>query len=138
MKDNNLEKPKPIRKIPNKKAPKPPRFNFMWIYAVVIAAFFIITMLVTDNNGKQVAFQPTVISMLKNGDVDHITAYKTGDFVTGEVFIKKSSLDTKAQYKEVAKNDNLIGTSGPQYTFTDATTESLQKHLADAQKGMPD
>jgi cell division protease FtsH len=137
MKDNNLEKPKPIRKIPNKKAPKPPRFNFMWVYAVLIAAFFIITLLINDNNGKQVAFQPTVINMLKDGDVDHITAYKTGDFVTAEVTIKKSSLD-KPQYKEVAKNDSYFGASGPQYTFTDASTEALQQHLAAAQKGMPD
>ena len=138
MKDNNLEKPKPIRKIPNKKAPKPPKFNFMWVYAILIAAFFIITLLINDNGGKAVAFQPTVVDMLKNGDVDRITAYKTGDFVTAEVYIKKSALDSKPQYKEVGKNESYFGATGPQYTFTDASSDALQKHLVDAQKGLPD
>jgi len=37
MKDNKSESPKPIRKIPNKKmAPKPPKFNIMRLYAIVI------------------------------------------------------------------------------------------------------
>jgi AFG3 family protein len=139
MKDNNLEKPKPIRKIPNKKAPKPLRPNFMWIYAVLIAVFFIITLYVSDNGTKQIAFQPTVINMLKSGDVESITAYKTGDFVTAEVKIKPASLN-KPEYKDIGKSSNPFASAntGPQYTFTDASTEALQKHLADAQKGMPD
>jgi len=70
MKDNNLEKPKPIRKIPNKKAPKPPKFNFMWIYAVLIAAFFIITLLINDNSGKAISMQNFTDNMLKQGDVE--------------------------------------------------------------------
>ena len=37
MKDNKLENPKPIRKISNKKiTPKPPKFNIMWLYAIII------------------------------------------------------------------------------------------------------
>jgi len=43
MKDNNLEKPKPIRKISNKKiSPKPPKFNFMWFYALVVIALLVV------------------------------------------------------------------------------------------------
>ena len=37
MKDNKLEKPKPLRKIPNKKiSPKPPKPNIMWFYAIIV------------------------------------------------------------------------------------------------------
>lgn len=139
MKDNNLEKPKPIRKIPNKKAPKPPKFNFMWIYAVLIAAFFIITLLINDNSGKTVSMQNFTENMLKQGDVERVIAYKTGDFVTADVYIKASALKSKPQYRDVAKEQNTFGmNSGPQYTFTDASTEALQKHLADAQKNLPE
>lgn len=138
MKDNNLEKPKPIRKIPNKKAPKPPRFNFMWVYAVLIAAFFIITLLVNDNGGKVVSFPFVANNMLKTGDVDKIIAYKTGDFVTADVYLKPTSLK-KPQFSDVSKNSSYsFGTSGPQYTFTDASMDALKQDLANAQKGMPE
>ena len=138
MKDNQLEKPKPIRKIQNKKAPKPPKFNFMWVYAVIIGAFFIITYMLSDSNSKSVSLQYVVDNMLKQGDVKQIVAYKTGDFVTAEVFIKQESLDHKPQYKDVSKESNYLPNNGPQYTFTDASMESLKQDLANAQKGVPE
>jgi hypothetical protein len=42
IKDNKSESPKPIRKILNKKTPpKPPKFNIMWLYGIVILAFLL-------------------------------------------------------------------------------------------------
>jgi len=138
-KDSKLEKPKPIRKISNKKAPKPPKFSFMWIYAILIFAFLVISYLLSDNGGAQISFQRFADNMLKKGDVEKIVAYKNGDFVKAEVYIKKDSLK-KHEYADIAKDQNtFVPSSGSsQYFFTDASMESLKQSVANAEKGMPD
>jgi AFG3 family protein len=140
MKDNKLEKPKPIRKIPNKRiTPKPPKFNFMWLYAIAIATFIGVAYFSGSNGGALIYFKRFETEMLKPGDVDHITAYKNGDYVVAEVHIKKDSLK-KPQYTDVSKAQHAFGVSAddPQYTFTDASYESLKQSLANAQKDVPD
>jgi len=139
-KDSKLEKPKPIRKISNKKAPKPPKFNFMWVYAILIGAFFVITYMLNDSGGKPITFQ-RFETQLKAGDVEKIVAYKNGDFVTAEVYIKPDSLTKKkAEYSDVTKSSNYFNTPGEtsQYYFTDASMESLKTSIANAEKGIPD
>jgi AFG3 family protein len=142
MKDNKLEKPKPIRKISNKKVPKPPKFSFMWVYAILIFVFLVVSYELSDNGSKQISFQYFAENMLKKGDVERIVAYKNGDFVTAEVYIKKDSLKKKTQlYGEVAKDQNAFGNwqaSSSQYQFTDASMESLKASLTNAEKGLPE
>jgi len=142
MKDNKLEKPKPIRKISNKKSPKPQRPGFMWIYVVIVAAFLVMTYVFSDNGGKQITFQRFETNMLKKGDVDKIVASKNGDFVTAEVYIKPDSLKIKAEYKDVKQDQNSFmaatGGTAAQYTFTDASYESLKQSIAAAEKDIPD
>jgi AFG3 family protein len=141
MKDNNSKTDKPkFRRVPNRKiTPKPPRFNFMWLYAVVILALLVVPYILGGNTPNEVSFQRFEANMLKPGDVDHLVAYKDGDRVIAEVFIKKDSLG-KAQYKDV-KNKRAISMSNAvaaQYIFTDASYESLKQSIANAQKDVPD
>jgi AFG3 family protein len=144
MKDNNLEKPKPIRKISNKKTPKPPKFSFMWLYVVVIGAFLVMILLMNDNGGVPITFQRFETQMLKKGDVDKIVASKNGDFVTAEVFLKPDSLEKRrlTAYKDVNKSQSSLpvptGAVSPQYTFTDASYESLKQSILTAEKDIPD
>ncbi|SDT66286.1 membrane protease FtsH catalytic subunit [Mucilaginibacter mallensis] len=142
MKDNKLEKPKPIRKISNKKAPKPPRFSFMWVYAILIFVFLIVTLVLNDSGSKPISFQYFADNMLKKGDVERIVAYKNGDFVTADIYIKKDSLKKKTQlYGDVAKDQNALSSwqsASSQYQITDASMESLKASLANAEKGLPE
>ncbi|HEY9535838.1 MAG TPA: ATP-dependent zinc metalloprotease FtsH [Mucilaginibacter sp.] len=140
MEDKKLDKPKPIRKIPNKRiAPKPPKFNFMWLYAVAIAVFVGVAYFSGANGGAQIDFKRFENEMLKPGDVDYVEAYKNGDYLVAEVHIKKDSLK-KAQYADVVKQQHAFGatTNDPQYTFTDASYESLKQSIANAQKDVPE
>jgi len=140
MKDNNSEKPKPVRKIPAKRiTPKPPKFNFMWVYALVIAVFLGIAVFSGDTGGKAIDFKRFENQMLKQGDVKGIIAYKSGDLIVAEVYIKKESLK-KSQYADVKKAPNAFNMSSadPQYSFTDASYESLERKLNNAQKDVPD
>jgi len=143
MKDNKLDTPKPLRKIPNKKnTPKPPKFNVMWLYAIVIATFIGVAYFSASNGATQIDFKRFQTEMLDQHDVDHLTAYKNGDLVVAEVHIKKDSLK-KHQYDDVNKAQHTFNMSAdePQYFFTAASFDQLSasvnpvdKNIADSQK----
>jgi AFG3 family protein len=140
MEDKKLDKPKPIRKIPNKRiAPKPPKFNFMWLYAVAIAAFVGVALYSNNGASTQIDFRQFESEMLRPGDVDYVEAYKNGDYLVAEVHIKKDSLN-KPRYADVKKAQQRFGSTGTeaQYTFTDASYESLKQSIANAQKDVPE
>ncbi|GGH09850.1 ATP-dependent zinc metalloprotease FtsH [Mucilaginibacter phyllosphaerae] len=140
IKDKKSESNKPLRKVPNKKiTPKPPKFNLMWLYAIAIIGILVVPTLMSGSIGKQIDFQRFSNQMLRTGDVDHIVAYKNGDLVTAEVYIKKDSL-TKAQYQDANKGQRGLGIAAnePQYNFTDASYESLKQSIAAVQKDVAD
>src|ERR1700761_4792642 len=142
MKDNKLEKPKPIRKIPNKKITpnKSPRPNIMWFYAIIVVVLLGVATLMSNNTSNPITFQRFSEEMLKTHDVEKVVAYKSGDLVNAEVYIKKSSI-SKPQFADarkdrginIAQSDNTA-----QYFFTAATFDSLTKEIADAEKNTPD
>ena len=133
-KDNKLEKPKPIRKISNKKSVKPPKFNFMWIYAIILGAMFLFVYVMNDTPGKTTTFQ-SFATMLKNGDVDKVFASKTGDFITAEVYLKQSSLK---KYGFTKDQTSISMGDSPQFELTYPTFESLNQATIAAEAGLPD
>jgi len=141
MKDNNLEKPKPIRKIPTKKiAPKPPKPNIMWFYAIIIVVLLGVATLLNGNTSNPITFQRFDEQMLKKGDVEKVVAYRSGDLIVAEVYIKKDSLK-KSQYNDAKKEQHpfsMGAAADPQYTFNDATYESLKQSINAAEKNIPD
>ncbi len=107
MKDNKLEKPKPIRKIPNKKiAPKPPKPNIMWFYAIIVVVLLGVATLLNGDTTKPITFQRFEENMLKQNDVSKVVAYRSGDLIAAEVYIKKDSLG-KPEYADAKKEEHL-------------------------------
>jgi AFG3 family protein len=137
-KDNKLEKPKPIRKISNKKSVKPPKFNPMWVYGIILLTMVIFVFMINDTPGKPTSFQ-NFAAMLKAGDVDRVVASKTGDYITADVYLKASALK-KSEYDKANKEQNSFNMAGdnPQFQFTDATFESLKQSILTAEKDIPD
>lgn len=141
MKDDKLDRPKPIRKIPNKKiAPKPPKFNFMWLYAIAIGTFLVVALFSGGGGGALIDYKRFETKMLIPGDVDRLVAYKNGELVNVEVFIKKDSLKKKPEYADANKAQERFNMSGssPQYSFTYPSYESLKQSIDSAQKNIPD
>ncbi|OOQ61391.1 ATP-dependent zinc metalloprotease FtsH [Mucilaginibacter pedocola] len=139
-KDKKADGQKPIRKIPNKKiTPKPPKFNLMWLYAIAIIGLLVVPTFMSSNSGKAINFQRFATKMLRTRDVDKISAYKNGDLIVAEVYIKKDSLN-KPEYQDANKNQSNLKLSaeGPQYYFTDASYESLKQSIANADKSVGD
>jgi cell division protease FtsH len=143
MKDNKLEKPKPIRKIPNKKiTPKPPKPNIMWFYAIIVVVLLGVATLLNGNTTSPITFQRFSENMLKQHDVDRVVAYRSGDLIMAEVYIKPESL-SKSEYHDAKKEKSPLGgisgqDVGPQYVFTAATYDGLTKEINDAQAGFTD
>src|ERR1700744_1586762 len=107
MKDNNLEKPKPLRKIPNKKiTPKPPKPNIMWFYAIIVVVLLGVATMFSSNNTNQISSQRFYDQMLKNHDVDKVVAYKSGDLVIAQVYLKKDAI-SKPEYQDAKKEKNF-------------------------------
>ena len=111
----------------------------MWLYAIAIIGILVVPTLMSGGTGVQIDFQRFSNQMLRTHDVEKIVAYKNGDLVTAEVYIKKDSL-VKPQYSDANKGQRGLGISGkdPQYSFTDASYESLKQSVAAVQKDFPD
>src|ERR1700753_1255598 len=107
MKDTKQENPKPIRRISNKKSsPKPPKFNIMWLYAIVIMILLAVSYFSSSNGAKPISYQQFESEMLKHHDVEKLVAYKNGDLVMAEVYIKKDSLK-RPEYTDVRDQKSL-------------------------------
>jgi len=138
MKDNNSDTKKPIKKIPGKKiVPKTPKFNIMWLYAVIILGLFVVQYMFSGNNAKTINYQKFENDMLKTGDVEKLVAYKNGDLYNIDVYIKKDRLVQK-KYDDIKNKSNFnVSATGPQYVFTAATYESFEKKVMEAEKDLP-
>jgi AFG3 family protein len=138
MKDSKTDKKSPIKKIPGKKiVPKAPKFNIMWLYAVIILGLFVVQYMFSGNNAKIINYQKFENEMLKPGDVEKLVAYKNGDLYNVDVYIKKDRLDQK-KYDDVRNKSSFNATTnGPQYIFTQATYESFESKILAAEKDLP-
>jgi len=142
MKDNKVEKPKPLRKIPNKKiSPKPPKPNIIWFYAIIVVVLLGVATLLNGTSTSPITFQRFEQDMLSQHDVEKIVAYRSGDLIYAEVYIKKESL-SKPQYADAKKEQrsitNMGADSGPQYLLTDASYESLKQSILNVEKDWKD
>ena len=137
MKDSKTDKKSPIKKIPGKKiVPKAPKFNIMWLYAVIILGLFVVQYMFSGNNAKIINYQKFENEMLKPGDVEKLVAYKNGDLYNVDVYIKKDRLDQK-KYDDVRNKSSFNATTnGPQYIFTSATYESFESKVIAAEKDL--
>jgi AFG3 family protein len=138
MKENKSDIKKPIKKIPGKKiVPKTPKFNIMWLYAVIILGLFVVQYMFSGSNAKTISYQKFENEILKTGDVEKLVAYKNGDLYNIDVYIKKDRLDQK-KYDDIKTKSNFnMSATGPQYIFTAATYESFEKKVMEAEKDLP-
>jgi len=140
MEDNKVEKQKPLRKIPNKKiTPKPPKFNVMWLYAVVLAIFFgVVYFNGSNGGGKLIDWKTFENDMLLQHDVASVVVYKSEDLYIAEVHIKKESLN-KPQYKDIIQAQRGFGNSenDPQYYFNTQTYDGLATAIKADEKDWP-
>src|SRR5690606_1496637 len=119
-----------------RKTPKPPKFNFMWIYAIIFA--IIIGFQLLNNFGSSpvnISKQRLLTEMLQSGDVAKVQAYKEGEVVRVDVFLEPERL-SDSKYKD-APASSFGDNSGPHYAFNVPSFESLEAEMEEAQEDVP-
>ena len=130
-----------MKKVPSKKvSPVPPKFSMIWLYIAMIVGFIALNLFYNASSTKKITYEKFEKELLLTGDVDKIVAYKDGNIVNVEVYIKPDKLKNDPKYKDLAPADNKFSfssASGPQYLLTEGTPEILNQKLIESQKDLP-
>ena len=89
MEDNKKQK---------RSLPKPPKFNFYWIYGILAAGLLIFNFMYSGNSALPVSFQRFTNEMLLSHDVEKLIGYQEGNIYKIEVYIQKEKLSNE-KYK---------------------------------------
>ena len=131
-KDNkdNKNNPPIFPGLPNGKKGSKPKFNFYWIYGLLLLVFIGIQFLYNGGETKKTNWGD-LKTMLKNGDVQRIVLVNK-EFA--EIYIKTNKLKEE-KYKEVNKK-STFGESSPQYTYTVISPDKFDEKVSGVQKGI--
>lgn len=105
-----------------------PKFNPIYIYGILLIAFFAIQYFTSGGAPVETSWQEVRNTMLKNGDIEKIVVINKSQ---SDIYLKEASYD---KYK--SKLDQGIGTptkAGPQFFFTIGSIDVFEKNLEAAQ-----
>ena len=118
------------KKMPN--MPQVPKFNFYWIYGILLVAVLAFQFLYKDNSAKEISYQKFETEMLMSQDVEKLVAYKQNEMYMVEVYIYKAKV-TGEKYKDINSGAYFSG-AGPHYFLTQLSIDDFNNRLRDAQK----
>jgi len=129
----NKPKPNKGRKKVQKKKNQTPKFNLYWIYGII--AFFMISMLFTNEVGSlsiETNEQTLIYDYIKNKDVEKIEIIQNKN--VARIYIKEESL---SEHRHEAVKKPLFGdgvNQGPHYYLKIGTSEEFRERLDEAQE----
>ncbi len=134
-KDSRIPRLRPIKK----SLPNVPKFNWMWIYGIVLLGLFMFYQFWHPNTPTNIDFQKFESALLRPGLVEKVEAYKIdGDIWNVDVYVKNEYL-TDPRIKSLVRNSSFaMASGGPIFKFTEATAENLKKEFVEAQKDLPE
>ena len=120
-----------------KNLPKAPKFNFYWIYGILLVAVLAFNFIYSGNSAKEVSFQRFTNEMLLSKDVEKLMGYQQGNIYIIEIYIQKEKLQNE-KFKDI-NTSQFLAAAGPHYYFTEAATSvsDLKEQLRELQKGFP-
>lgn len=107
-----------------------PKFNFYWIYGVVVLGIFAMVYFNPSNQPISVSYSQFDSKLLKGGDIEKIIVLRgTG---IAEVTIKKDSV---AKYKDFYKGkDDQLAKTGPQFKVNLPSLDKFEEARINAEK----
>ncbi len=129
-KNNNGSKP-PGNLLGNKK----PRFNAMWIYALIGVAIILIYFFDSGQGPVPIDWKFFQNELLLKNEILKIQVVNEQ---LAEIYIKPELLDQPKHQKNFTKGLNAFTKAGPHYTMTVGSNDIFKKMLDDAQAGIPD
>jgi len=112
---------------------KLPKFNYYWIYGILILLFLGIQLIGVAPTGKEITMKQFK-SILQKGDIEKLVVVNKK---LAEITIKPSALESNPEYKEVAKSPLNWGNPGPHYRLS-VSEEHFLKNVSAWQAGVPD
>ncbi len=122
----------PLKKIKNPLPNKPfkPKFNFYWVWGIIVLALIITEVFNTVNtNTQEISFPSFVEKALSPRYVSKIVIVNNDE---ADIYLKPDALKLP-QFKDVARNPG-----GPQFNVKIISGDSFMQMLNDAQKTYPD
>jgi AFG3 family protein len=114
-------------------SPKKSKFNFYWIYAIVIIALLASQFFSMNAKIDPITMPVFLKDVLPSGDVEKVIVVNED---MAEVFIKEASLKDE-KYKNVSKNRMGMVNTGPHYSLTIPSKEYFQEQIDKVQSTMP-
>lgn len=127
--NSNNEQPRATRK-----GGEEPKFNYFWVYAIIIAFIVISLNLSFFQDSSKETNMTKLREMMASGDVERIEVYNQK---VAEITVKEKSL-SKPEFKEIAKNRFGSANRGPHYFLTVASNESFDKFINEFYKEKPE
>jgi AFG3 family protein len=114
---------------------KKPRFNAIWIYALIGVAIILIYFFDSGQGPTVIDWKFFRNELLLKGEVEKIQIVNEQN---AEIFIKEQYLNEPKHQKNANKGFTAISKTGPQYTMPVGSNDIFKKMLDDAQAGLPD
>ena len=109
-----------------------PKFNLMWIYAILAVGFIAITFL-SPKGGKQINVDK-LLTMVENGDVDRITVVNRSK---AEIYLTEEA-KKDSEYKKDVPEGSLVNPKSFTYFLSDiGDYEYFNNQVKEAQKDLP-
>jgi AFG3 family protein len=128
--ENNKENKKGGPRIP---MPKPPKFNYYWLYGVIAVLLLGMQFFSFQDQLKETDWKTFEYSMLKAGDIAKLEVINKDQL---RIYIKPESIK-KPLYKDVAVTSWGGQNPGPHYYIKIGSVETFQNQLDAAQKDLP-
>jgi AFG3 family protein len=114
---------------------KKPRFNAIWIYALIGVAIILIYFFDSGQGPTVIDWKFFRNELLLKGEVEKIQIVNEQN---ADIYIKEQYLNEPKHQKTASKGFNAISKTGPQYTMPVGSNDIFKKMLDDAQAGLPD
>jgi AFG3 family protein len=128
-KNNNGSKPG------NNLMGKKPRFNAMWIYALIGVAIILIYLFDSGQGPVPIDWKFFRNELLLPKEVEKIQIVNEQN---AEIYIKQQFLNEPKHQKNFGKGLGTFSKAGPHYTMPVGSNDIFKKMLDDAQAGLPD
>lgn len=103
------------------------KFNFYWIYGILLIVFFALEYFNYSNPVKEINY-PQLAEMLQKQDVDKIDVINKEK---AEIYIKKEKLESDTAYKDFSKKNFSSPGKNPQYFYQIGSEEIFNSQMND-------
>lgn len=134
-----IKKKAPL-KIPNlrpakKPVPNTPKFNWMWIYGIVLVGLLMVYEVIHTGQTKDITYNTFKTEYLLKNKVDKLEAHKEGEYWYIDIFLKKPE-NSNSRLKG-NPNANFPAPVIPDYRLVQGTIDYFNNNLKEDQKNLP-